>query len=827
MAEYTANYDLEKQQANEYIRIEGLNENFDKIDTEINKLQKETTYAETTLSQDKTIFSSGTGKDSVGIEQNYSDIVEGQSTVKLEGFTAQNLVKNGDFSDGIIGWGADNSSISATSNVLSIVADGTTASGRARHTTMTPYTTDRKVFIRAKVRVTNSNCSSVDLLGRTSSLVTTSIVGVQLSPLTNVYYSLSGVLNCSNTDGTVVVEVVQRYTDSDTANGKVMEVKDVFAIDLTSTFGKGNEPTKEQCDIMFDHYINGLQGVGNHKIVSRGRNLFDKDSAVLEGVIMPDSGIFHCNFACCHSDFIMVKPSTSYTQIKTDLYYMAFYDINKNYIGTKNAATFTTPFNCAYIRVSALISNIDKVMVIEGDAVGEYEPYKSSELLLSLPNGMQLNRLPNGVKDTIEEINGVRALVKRTKEYILQAGNIIGISSAETSNIDYLIISYVNINDVLKPESSDMFGTSMLTDRTVPRNNIAIDVDEGTWRHWQSSIEWFLSIPKGTYATLSQAQAALAGTKIIYELAAPVIYTDGQAGFHCDGNLEAFPHGTIYFEPITQKENVNPKQIDITYNLTDKAIQMANSNKITAINKKISGRLKNASGCEESGRYANAEGISSKAVGDRSHAEGYCTQSLGYQSHAEGYNTKSIGNSAHAEGSMTTASGHYSHSEGIETIADGNFSHSEGCHTKAQGEAQHVSGRYNEPNATDLFQVGMGTSDANRKNAMRVTAEGDIISGEGASLNELNKNMGFIRYMDLISTDEEYNKPYEYIQSIWETLPLNMTIIANIVDGSKYVAIIQKYGYHGYGSMIIMGYGLKSPIYGRITNGIWQDAVNL
>lgn len=81
--------------------------------------------------------------------------------------------------------------------------------------------------------------------------------------------------------------------------------------------------------------------------------------------------------------------------------------------------------------------------------------------------------------------------------------------------------------------------------------------------------------------------------------------------------------------------------------------------------------------------------------------------------------------------------------------------------------------------------------------------------------------------MDLKSTDEEYNKPYEYIQSIWETLPLNMTIIANIVDGSKYVAIIQKYGYHEYGSMIIMGYGLKSPIYGRITNGAWQDVVNL
>lgn len=35
MAEYTANYNLEKQQANEYIRIEGLNENFDKIDEKV------------------------------------------------------------------------------------------------------------------------------------------------------------------------------------------------------------------------------------------------------------------------------------------------------------------------------------------------------------------------------------------------------------------------------------------------------------------------------------------------------------------------------------------------------------------------------------------------------------------------------------------------------------------------------------------------------------------------------------------------------------------------------------------------------------------------
>ncbi len=38
MAEYTQNYNLEKQQGNDYIRIEGLNENLDIIDAEIKKV---------------------------------------------------------------------------------------------------------------------------------------------------------------------------------------------------------------------------------------------------------------------------------------------------------------------------------------------------------------------------------------------------------------------------------------------------------------------------------------------------------------------------------------------------------------------------------------------------------------------------------------------------------------------------------------------------------------------------------------------------------------------------------------------------------------------
>lgn len=37
MAEYTSNYNLEKQQGSDYINIEGINDNFDIIDSEIHK----------------------------------------------------------------------------------------------------------------------------------------------------------------------------------------------------------------------------------------------------------------------------------------------------------------------------------------------------------------------------------------------------------------------------------------------------------------------------------------------------------------------------------------------------------------------------------------------------------------------------------------------------------------------------------------------------------------------------------------------------------------------------------------------------------------------
>ena len=136
-------------------------------------------------------------------------------------------------------------------------------------------------------------------------------------------------------------------------------------------------------------------------------------------------------------------------------------------------------------------------------------------------------------------------------------------------------------------------------------------------------------------------------------------------------------------------------------------------------------------GAHSEGRYtlakgynAHAEGCITKATENHTHAEGYDTTASGWGSHAENNATTSSGNSSHAEGYKTTAQGNYSHTEGQETLASGAAAHAGGKGTKATATAQTAIGKYNAENNDALFIVGNGSSDADRKNAFEVYADG-------------------------------------------------------------------------------------------------------
>ena len=119
------------------------------------------------------------------------------------------------------------------------------------------------------------------------------------------------------------------------------------------------------------------------------------------------------------------------------------------------------------------------------------------------------------------------------------------------------------------------------------------------------------------------------------------------------------------------------------------------------------------------GEGAIATGYS-KASGDRSHAEGYNTLASGVNSHAEGNSTKAEGSNSHAKGFYTKASGWYSHAEGKFTNTLGEGSHAEGFHTTASNDCEHAQGRYNHNSENQIFSIGTGNSDTDRRNVVSV-----------------------------------------------------------------------------------------------------------
>ena len=120
------------------------------------------------------------------------------------------------------------------------------------------------------------------------------------------------------------------------------------------------------------------------------------------------------------------------------------------------------------------------------------------------------------------------------------------------------------------------------------------------------------------------------------------------------------------------------------------------------------------------GPGAIATGKQTIASGESSHAEGSQTEASGATSHAEGQNTRASGYVSHAEGQMTIASEINSHAEGYFSKASGFASHAEGNYAVASNEYEHAQGRYNHNSENQIFSIGTGNSDEDRRNAVSV-----------------------------------------------------------------------------------------------------------
>ncbi|SHI42156.1 hypothetical protein [Parasporobacterium paucivorans] len=202
-------------------------------------------------------------------------------------FPATNLVTNGDFSNGTTGWtpylGA---SLSASNNTMSIKGTGADYYVRAFNNTSIDCVTGKKVYTKIMARVTNESCLLLypRLVGSTGG---TAIINGQSSPVANQWYTFNSVSVITNQAGVFQVGIGHQYAELAIALDKVAEVKYVLAIDLTATFGAGNEPSLAEMDAIMANYPNSwFDGTVNPLLTSR-QMYNDKASKVQEAWITP------------------------------------------------------------------------------------------------------------------------------------------------------------------------------------------------------------------------------------------------------------------------------------------------------------------------------------------------------------------------------------------------------------------------------------------------------------------------------------------------------------------------------------------------------------
>lgn len=198
------------------------------------------------------------------------------------------------------------------------------------------------------------------------------------------------------------------------------------------------------------------------------------------------------------------------------------------------------------------------------------------------------------------------------------------------------------------------------------------------------------------------------------------------------------------------------------------------------------------------GAESHAEGAQTSAIGYECHSEGYKTCTIGNYSHAEGGNTSAIGDESHAEGETTNSVGYFSHAEGRSTSAVGDCSHSEGEGTIASGDYQTVIGKYNAPNTTDLFQIGCGTSDNNRRNVVEIKNDNTIWYNYNGTMTQLIPAAN-----NYIHSEESAVSGNDY---------------GEIINNSEFSLGIQASSPNNYGLFITPRDGQSRPVY-AVVNG--------
>ena len=292
MATYTSKLNLKKPEGNElFNRVQDLNDNWDKIDVHdhdddyyteaesdallLTKVDKETGKSlvsdatlldltdgnETTLHKHSAtnIPFTPTGSLSSTNVQNALAELDSEKSGKL---FATNLVINGDFANGTYMWNSWEATTVSNAEGIEITNTGSSASGYTYQTNKPKVSSGDKIYAKFKFKPLSSGIVVVRLSIEASGLGSPSASPTFVSnPVLNTIYDLSGL-----STATITYDNPSHVVFISSPGSEKLQVYRTLLLNLTTIFGSGNEPTKEQMDWIFTErdrlalgHLNGTQ----------------------------------------------------------------------------------------------------------------------------------------------------------------------------------------------------------------------------------------------------------------------------------------------------------------------------------------------------------------------------------------------------------------------------------------------------------------------------------------------------------------------------------------------------------------------------------------
>jgi predicted phosphodiesterase len=159
-----------------------------------------------------------------------------------------NKVKNPKFADTTI-WSPQNTSFTVSNNVGSIAQISSGATANLQQTTDIVGQSNKKIYVRGKLAVNNVKCTELGFRLFGTGTVGTIHKSTILNPIKDKVNTISDVItHDGSTTTNLIYQVYTQYANNADALAGITTAQDCSAIDLTSLFGAGNEPTKEWCD---------------------------------------------------------------------------------------------------------------------------------------------------------------------------------------------------------------------------------------------------------------------------------------------------------------------------------------------------------------------------------------------------------------------------------------------------------------------------------------------------------------------------------------------------------------------------------------------------